>query len=130
MGSFFHIIWNCPLIQEYWAEVVGCINSVIGDNREVTPKWCLLNTWTPTDAPRSQRLWATLGAMVAKRNIAKLWGSNLTPKLEDWKNDKDWNGISERAVYSSRGCPQKWSKVWGKWSEYRGHGSAPSVLDN
>ena len=86
----------------------------------MTPGFCLLNIWGATDLSRSQRIWTTLGLGVAKRNIARKWGSDLAPLLMEWKKDMDWCMLAEKVIYESRGCPQKWRKIWGNWNEHRG----------
>ena len=119
-GTFYHTIWSCPYIVHYWTNILNCINGVNGIDTNMTPSLCLLNIWGATDLSRAQRLWTTLGLGIAKRNIARKWGSDLAPLLNDWKKDMDWCMLAEKVIYESRGCPQKWKKIWEDWNEYRG----------
>lgn len=116
-GSFFHIIWSCPRIQEYWSAIIQCLTAVYGNERPLTPKWCLLNVWEPTDLSRADQIGVTLALMIAKRNAMLLWGADSIPTLRDWKRDMDWCMVAKKAVYN-RGCRQKWGKVRNTWNMF------------
>ena len=120
-GTFFHTLWDCPHIQRFWAELLECMGEVLDCTLQPSPKWCLLNIWTPLDINRMERIWTTLGFIVAKRNIVRLWGAINPPRLQDWKQDMDWSMLAEKTIYEGRGCPRKWEKIWVSWNNYRGY---------
>ena len=93
----------------------------MGNNTFITPKLALLNIWEPTDLNRAQRTWVALALIIAKRNVARLWGTNTVPTLTEWEKNLDWCMLAEKVIYESRGCPKKWTKIWGEWNTYRGH---------
>ena len=37
-GTIFHILWDCPLIQEYWVKIHDCMGEVLGDTLRPSPK--------------------------------------------------------------------------------------------
>ena len=119
-GTFYHVLWECPAVSFYWSRVVECTTKVTGQTVDIDPKICLLNIWGVTDLSRSDRLWATLGYSVAKRNIARLWGAENPPLFKEWQRDMDWCMLAEKVTYKIRGCPRKWSKIWDKWNNFRG----------
>ena len=80
----------------------------------------MLNIWEPTDLVRADRIWLALILMVAKRNIVRLWGAEAAPTVAEWERDLDWCMMAEKIAYEGRGCPRKWSKIWGKWNAHRG----------
>ena len=123
-GTFYHVLWECTHIQRYWAGIQEIIDRVLGGENPLDPKLAILNIWSPTDLTRPQRTWLSLALMVAKRNIARMWGGVDTPQIQDWENDLDWCQLAEKTTYESRGCPEKWSRVWGRWNEYRGYTEA------
>ena len=120
VGTFFHVIWSCPRIQEYWEAVIQCLNEVVKYEEPKSVKLCILNIWDATDQNRMQKIWYALGLMIAKRNIAKNWGAEVMPSLYEWKKDLDWCMITEKVIYEGRGCFKKWAKIWGEWNKYRG----------
>lgn len=60
-------------IQAYWGQVTNLLMAVGGKHFNCDIKLALLNVWGPTDLGSKERTWATLGLMVAKRNIVRLW---------------------------------------------------------
>lgn len=82
--------------------------------------WLLLGIQGPkTDLGQ---IWLRLLARVAKRNIARAWWTMSAPTVEDWQTDLDWCQRAEQMVYTARGHPKKWEKMWGDWRNYRGKG--------
>lgn len=120
-GSFIHIIWECVIIQSYWSKVHDCMSTVLGIVLQPETKRCLLNVWEPTDLTSKDKIWATLGQMVAKWNIAQMWGAGEPPRVKSWKADMDWCMFREKTVYVSRGCPKKLIAIWNKWNVYCGN---------
>ena len=39
--------------------------------------------------------------MIAKRNIAQLWGSAVVPRVKEWEEDLDWCLLAEKMIYES-----------------------------
>lgn len=127
-GTFIHTIWTCPLIITYWNTVTSLITRVCRHQVPREPKCCLLNVWDATDLNLIQQTWATLGMMIAKRNIASLWGGTGVPTIPQWCNDMDIIMVAEKTVYIHRRCPKKWIQKWGKWNSYRGNICEPPLL--
>lgn len=45
-SDFWHKIWDCPVIREYWSEVNGVISEVLNVPVPLTPEVCLFEFWT------------------------------------------------------------------------------------
>lgn len=73
-GTFMHILWECIHTQSYWRKIHDIISEVLTIILRPEAHRCLLNIWEPTDLNTYHTQWATLGLMLAKRNIAQLWG--------------------------------------------------------
>ena len=58
--------------------------------------------------------------MLAKRNIAKSWGAETVPHLNEGKKDLEWCMVTEKLIYEGRGWFKEWAKVWGELNRYRG----------
>lgn len=124
---FKHILWECPQIHEYWSKVHDILSEVTETPLQLEARRCLLNIWEPTDLNTAQTLWVTLGLTIAKRNIAQKWGAAQAPTIESWKTDLDWCMYREKSTCVSRGCPQKWVRVWTQWSDCQGGILRPPV---
>mgnify|MGYP002804626708 CR=1 FL=1 len=79
------------------------------------PIYAVLGIPNDVDAPRHKLLLGNLGMIVAKRDIAKLWGATECPTIEEWKRGMDMYMAAEKVTYRSRGCPRKFLKIWGCW---------------
>lgn len=119
-GTFYHILWDCPVILEFWAKVVETMARVTGQEIPREPRWLLLMIKGDLHWPRYTDIWLSLAAGVAKRNIAREWGSRVPPSWNQWQRDLDWCQAAEATIYKSRGCTKKWRKIWGPWRRYRG----------
>lgn len=69
-ARFFHILWEWPYVSKYWRVVASCMGEVMGQTITMEIKRCLINIWEPTDLGSKEKMWVTLGLMIAKRNIA------------------------------------------------------------
>lgn len=49
IGTFFHIIWDCSLVQLYWGDVTKQMERAGGKTLKASPQLCLLNIWEATD---------------------------------------------------------------------------------
>lgn len=72
VGTFFHIIWSCPRIKQYWREIIGVMSEVIDQEVTLGAKWHILCVTGEDNWPKYSKLWLMLADIVAKRNIAKV----------------------------------------------------------
>lgn len=66
VGTFYHILWECPIILTYWETIMRIITQFNGVTVQPEPKRCLLNLWEPTDLNHAAHYWVMLGMMFAK----------------------------------------------------------------
>lgn len=120
VGTFFHILWDCPKIQDYWQRISEIMSEVVGLGVRKETRWHILGVTGDITWPKRCKTWLALASVIAKRNIARLWGANAAPTMKDWEKDLDRCQRAEQVVYQSRGCPQKWKQIWASWRAYRG----------
>lgn len=114
--SFFHLIWSCPVIQDYWSQIVKFLHDHMGSPIQLDPKLCLLGLLPDTMArPTATLLSETLFS--ARKLIAKHWMRTTSPAVQDWLRDVNTSLPYKKVLYNHRGCPKKYYKVWGKWLE-------------
>lgn len=41
-GTFFHILWDCPIIQNYWKKVVQIMSEVLEQEVHLDARWHIL----------------------------------------------------------------------------------------
>lgn len=120
VGSFFHILWDCPKMREYWHSTVEIMSEVVGAAVPLDARWQILGVTGDVTWSRWDKVWLALATVMAKRNIVRLWGADLAPTVEGWIHDLNWCQRAEQVIYQSRGCPQKWGEIWKAWRMYRG----------
>lgn len=49
VGTFDHLLWQCPRIQGYWSQVVQFLHDQMGSPVSLDPKQCLLGLYTDID---------------------------------------------------------------------------------
>lgn len=47
-GTFFHLIWTCPKIEQLWKQVITFLHDTIGSPIALEPKQCLLGIFPDT----------------------------------------------------------------------------------
>ena len=119
-GTFIHTIWGCPRIQTYWNSIIGELSEVLDAVVPRDPAYVLLGIPNDVDLPRHQLIFCNLGLVVAKRDIARRWGAQECPTLDEWRVGMDMYMAAERTTYRARGCPRKFKKIWGSWLQHQG----------
>ena len=83
-ASFYHMVWECGLIVEFWTRVVAHVNRVLHRDLPVNPLGCLLGILKrPTRREAGNRL-TDLALVVMLKSIARHWKNPLGPSYEGW----------------------------------------------
>lgn len=116
-AGFLHIFWDCPQIQEYWKEVTQFIHKLTTIPIPLTISVCLLGLVEQlTLATATRTLIGTL-LFYARKAIVLKWKSANPPTLSSWETLINKIIPLYKATYLSRGCPQKFEKVWHLWTD-------------
>ena len=81
-ADFAHLTWTCPVISEYWTEVFGTMTTMLQVAVDPDPLVALMGY--VGDIPRPLRRYTALAFLLAKREIALVWGSRRKPTKEAW----------------------------------------------
>ena len=98
-ASFYHMVWECGKITEFWERIVAHINRTLHRNMQVNPLECLLGVLKrPTLKKVGNRL-IDLSLGVARKSIAKYWKSPAGPKYEGWNREmSQWCRAEEEII--------------------------------
>lgn len=108
-GTFFHLIWTCPKIQEYWKQIVTFLHDDMGSPLNLDPKQCILGIFPEVLNKFTQTfLQETLFS-------AKKWMRPKPPNMVEWKREVNATLQYKKFLYSHRGCPNKYNRIWDKW---------------
>lgn len=116
-GTFYHLIWDCPTIQEYWMQVITFLHDNMGSPVVLDPKLCILGLQPDTDLDKFHTIFIYETLFIARKVIARTWIQTTPPNISTWKRDVNNTLPYKKLIYTHRGCTQKYSKVWDRWVE-------------
>lgn len=114
-GDFFHIFWSCPALAHYWKQVLQVIHGVTRLVVPCDPKHCLLGLVEQMPILRTRKILISLLLYYARKAITMTWKQSSPPSVKFWKSLVNASLPLYKATYLSRGCPQKFDKVWSCW---------------
>lgn len=131
-SDFWHMVWDCPVIQTFWSEVVQLLSDVLSVPIPLTPEVCLFGILDEEVWSHHTRVFLRETLFLARKAIALRWMGDRRPSLSQWRNLVNLVIPLNSIIYKHRGCPSKFDKVWGLWCQspltlYPAH-SLPNVL--
>lgn len=76
VGSFIHVVWECPGVQELWGKVVNCLSALTGTTPPMDPAVHLLDNDSQISLQGGTRKIWLAGLTATKKVIAQRWKSN------------------------------------------------------
>lgn len=113
--SFFHLLWQCPEIQSYWAQIIKFLHDHMGSPVQLDPRPCLLGLFPDTITDRSLLTFLSESLFGARKLIAKYWLRTDSPTLQIWFREVNASLPYKKVMYRHRGCPAKYHKIWNRW---------------
>lgn len=117
LGTFIHVVWSCPVIQQFWSEVVDVINSVGNLHIQMNPIILLLGVCDNLISNTHKRLFVFYTSFYARKTILIKWKQPDPPTVSQWKALVNSTLPLYKLTYINRKCPKKFSKIWGAWSK-------------
>lgn len=114
VGTFFHSIWACPKIQGLWTQIVAFLQDTMGSPLSLDPKQCLLGIF-PDFIDKFKKIFLHETLFLARKIIARQWMRPLPSSFADWKVDVNTTLPYNKFLYTNRGCPAKYNKIWDHW---------------
>lgn len=114
-SSFFHLIWTCPAIQDYWSHVVQFIHDEMGSPLRLCPKQCLLGICPDPDSDKFHIIFLKETLFIARLLIARKWLRIETPTIQEWIAAVNIVLPYKKEIYAHIGCPSKYEKIWNSW---------------
>lgn len=112
VGTIYHLLWKCPVIQGFWSQIIKFPYDTIGYPVTLHPKQCLLGIFLNPDLDKFTKVFLLETLFSARKVIARQWMRTTPPKFTTWMlkiND------TLPFLYTDRGCPSKYYKIWDCW---------------
>lgn len=124
--TFFHLLWLCPAIQDYWSQIVTFIHDEMGSPLSLCPKQCLLGVFPDPDSDKYHKIFLQESLFIARLLIARKWMQITPPTLREWISNINNVLPYKKEIYAHRGCPTKYGRVWDTWLENASTCNTPS----
>lgn len=114
-GTFFHILWSCAVIQDYWSHIVRFIHDKMGSPLTLCPKQCLLGVFPNPDSNKYHHMLLQETLFTARLLIARKWLRVMPPTIREWVAAVNAVLPYKKETYAHRGSPAKYGKIWDTW---------------
>lgn len=114
-ANFWHMIWECSILQNFWREVVALLSDILETEVPFTPVVCLFGILDEELWSHHDRIMLRETLFFARKTIALRWMDRRPPRLNIWKNLVNKAVMYEKLVFTHRRCPSKFAKVWDSW---------------
>ena len=103
-ADFLHMMWTCPHITEYWAEVLNTLTKITERLIPCTPLQCLLHGFPRTAKNKNTSRFLDLALVLAVREITQHWKAKRGPQYEKWRGETiKWAACEGRINRRERG---------------------------
>lgn len=114
VGSFFHMVWQCPRVVSYWRTILTYMEERLELPNIYSLARCLLGDLEEEELPTSQKTLLRIVFCYAKKALALKWKNSDPPSLQDWLKLVNNAIPMYKLTYQARGSTKKFDKVWGK----------------
>ena len=116
-----HMLWDCPLIRDYWGEIRDHIERILGCAIPFSPSLCILGdpSWlddlTPYDAE-----WAQTALMLGRKRIMCEWRASSAPSVNVWFSQLGHVAALEKLSFRLINKVDNYWLKWDKWEVHTG----------
>lgn len=84
VGTFFHLVWECPAVFYFWEVVRNCLSILLNTNIPFSPVVLLLNDMSQLKLRKAQEKVFLAGLTAAKKMIAVRWKPPHSLSYRQW----------------------------------------------
>lgn len=113
--SSWHILSPVMDLSNY-ANILasGCPLPKMGSPVALDPKLCLLGLLPDADIDKYLATFMYETLFLARKTVDQTWMQALPPTIQRWKRDINDTLLFQKLIYTHRGCPLKYYKVWDR----------------
>ena len=112
IGTFVHMVWECPGVSDFWSMVSNRMSIVLGRTIHCSPTILLLSDFTGLDLSLMHQRWFLVGLTAAKKLVAQRWKAPHDLSYQHWVNTVIDLAKLERSVASMHGAQARNINLW------------------
>ena len=117
-ASFFHMVWECGVIANFWARVVAHINRALHRRLKPNPGGCLLGMLERPSPHKADNKAMDLALATARKSIAGHWKSARGPSYEGWAGETaKWFRAEEELILREERMGIRLKILSPRWKE-------------
>lgn len=127
-GTYFHCIFECPVINDFWVKICSEINTVFEKNLDIHPILCILGIQSValTLSPASLKLLKVL-LFSARRCVLLQWISEAAPTVAQWTKCVMELIPLEAISFWHKDKPFEFFHIWDPFLKYIGDEGAQAL---
>ena len=102
--DLLHMLWNCPVLEEFWKQIIALTSKIIGHQIEQDPKLWILGDTSSANVNYYQKYFILLASTAVKKCILINWKSEDSPSLRHWINELLSYCTPEKILYRGFFC--------------------------
>lgn len=114
-ADFFHVVWSCPGVVEFWKNILDDINSIGGLQVPYSPIPLLLGICDFLEVTWGKKLFIFYTTLYARKAILLQWNQSQPPTKQLWQSLVNKALPLYKMTYMGRNCPKKFEKIWAAW---------------
>lgn len=114
-GTLIHMIWECPVIQAFWGEVHGFLNTKLGLPGVCAPTNSLLGLVEELIPTKYGRILYRLLMFYARKTILLNWKPPKQPFISHWLALINADLTMYKLTFAARGTPDRFLQIWDLW---------------
>lgn len=114
-ADFFHVVWSCPGVVEFWKNILTDINSIGKMKVPYSPIPLLLGICDFLEVSWGKKLFIFYTTLYARKAILLQWNHSQPPTRQLWQSLVNKALPLYKMMYMGRNCPKKFGKIWAAW---------------
>ena len=119
-GSFFHCLWSCSLILQFWNTIIQQLTLIFKRHLHLGPRTCLLGLNDELSADLHDRDLLHILLHCTRKYILVLWISDKAPSLNQWLKIVSNIIPFEASSIALKDRPLLFFRTWDPYFDYLG----------
>jgi len=127
VGTYVHLIWLCPEVNNFWIEIGNQISSIIKCPIDLNPLICILGLHSASPVLNRHSRILSLLWYCTRLSILQQWMDSTTPSVSSWLHNVLQLLPLERLTHVLQGDVNGFFSVWNPFMDFIGEDYAETI---